>query len=57
MAPHRGMQKSDLILGPFAELYVPDFDTARFDRFLLLPYRSESSLASGRRGRGLRNGR
>jgi succinate dehydrogenase flavin-adding protein (antitoxin of CptAB toxin-antitoxin module) len=57
VAPHRGMQKSDLILGPFAELYVPDFDTARFDRFLLLPYRSESSLASGRRGRGLRNGR
>jgi hypothetical protein len=51
------MQKSDLILGPFAELYVPDFDATRFDRFVSLLHRAESSLASGRRSRGLRNGR
>jgi succinate dehydrogenase flavin-adding protein (antitoxin of CptAB toxin-antitoxin module) len=57
VAPHRGMQKSDLILGPFAELYVPDFDATRFDRFVSLLHRAESSLASGRRSRGLRNGR
>jgi antitoxin CptB len=30
---HRGTQESDLILGPFAELCLPGFNAAQFDRF------------------------
>jgi antitoxin CptB len=30
---HRGTQESDLILGRFAELRIPGFDTAQLDRF------------------------
>jgi antitoxin CptB len=30
---HRGTQESDLILGQFAELRIPGFDTAQLDRF------------------------
>jgi antitoxin CptB len=30
---HRGTQESDLILGPFAELSLPGFDTVQLDRF------------------------
>jgi antitoxin CptB len=30
---HRGTQESDLILGPFADTCLADFDSAQLDRF------------------------
>ena len=33
---HRGTQENDLLLGSFAELYLPCFDAAQLDRYEIL---------------------
>jgi antitoxin CptB len=41
---HRGTQESDLMLGAFAEIFIPDLDAAQLDRFEALLDCSDAEL-------------
>jgi antitoxin CptB len=41
---HRGTQESDLMLGAFAEIFIPDLDAGQLDRFEALLDCSDAEL-------------
>ena len=50
---HRGTREADLILGSFAESYLPDFDAAAVDAFEMLLEVSDADLFDWINGRSV----